>query len=123
MADVTRGIWSELDSSKPAIDLYRRNLQRAHVDLLVGGLDSNDPLSDLPALARAELTGLAGRSEKGAAAAGDDATARHLADMAARIRVALDKVKVESASSGAASRGAVRRGVEEEPESWCPGRW
>ena len=58
MSDLHAGIWGEL--AKPAaveIDLYRRNLQRAYVDLLAATLDNPSTDSDLPALARAELSG------------------------------------------------------------------
>ncbi len=113
IADVTAGIWSELDDApggKPAIDLYRRNLQRAHVDVLVRGLDTDRASSDLSALARGELTSLAARCADLESAAADVATSRHLADVAARIRLALDKVKVESS---APAQGAGRpRGIE-----------
>ena len=33
-ADLRTSIWSELRDRAPTIDLYRRNLQRAHVDML-----------------------------------------------------------------------------------------
>jgi hypothetical protein len=113
IADVTAGIWSELDDSpggKPAIDLYRRNLQRAHVDVLVRGLDTDRATSDLPALARGELAELAARCGDLGSAATDIATSRHLTDIAARIRLALDKVKVES--SAPAPGGGRPRGIE-----------
>ena len=112
MADVTAGIWSELTAPKPQIDLYRRNLQRAHIDLLVAGLDSDDAASDLPALARAQLVGLAERAQTLVSAGADEATTRHLADVAARIRLALDKVKVEEARSST-PRSPGRRAVTE----------
>src|SRR5262249_48560909 len=54
--DLHAGIWSEL-KARPVeidVDVYRRNLQRAYVDLLAGFLDNPADDSDLPALARAE---------------------------------------------------------------------
>jgi hypothetical protein len=116
MADVTAGIWRELDRPEVKVDLYRRNLQRAHVDLLVAGLDTEGVSSDLPALARSELAGLADRAREKGSAAGDPITADHLRDMEARIRLALDKVKVESERASAA-RAPARRGVD----TYCPG--
>ena len=56
--DLHAGIWSELKANPIEIDLYRRNLQRAYVDLLAGFLDNPSEDSDLPALARSELEGL-----------------------------------------------------------------
>jgi hypothetical protein len=99
MTELTDGLWSELGSSpggKTTIDLYRRNLQRAHIDRLIAGLDSEDPASDLPAIARTQLEWLADRCASQAPTGTDRMTQRHLEDAAARIRLALDKVKVET---------------------------
>lgn len=109
MADLTRGVWSELESNR-AIDLYRRNLQRAHVEVLADRLDSDDPGSDMPALARGELTRLLARAED--TAAGDEMTARHLQDVAARIRMALEKIMVEERATAPAD-GRQPRGFED----------
>jgi len=119
-ADVTAGIWSELDGSPggaPAIDLYRRNLQRAHVDLLARGLDADDPASDVRALARAELAGLMERCRAQAPSAADAATRRHLEDIAARIRKALDEIQVDTGAgpSGPDPRRRALEGVRSLP--------
>ncbi len=55
LADLRAGIWSELEQEAVKIDLYRRNLQRAHVDLLISRFQETSTTSDLPALARVEL--------------------------------------------------------------------
>jgi hypothetical protein len=112
MADVTAGIWSELEDGASSVDLYRRNLQRAHVDLLIGGLESNDPSSDMRALARAELRRVADLAANAADGA-DATTAVHLDDVAVRIRTALEKVRVETVG-GEGGRGGGRpgRGLE-----------
>jgi len=94
--DVSSGIWSELQDNAPGrIDLYRRNLQRAHVDLLTQRLESKDPASDLPALARGELTDLKKFCDQGMQHTGDETTRYHLGEISARIGRALDKVLVE----------------------------
>ena len=103
--DVTDGIWSELAASQPDISLYRRNLQRAHVDLLAGMLESKDPASDLPALARGELNLLHADCVKYASAAANSTTSRHLEDVAARIRMTLDKIKVLTTGGTPTARG------------------
>jgi hypothetical protein len=95
LADLTASIWSELDTSRPSVDLYRRNLQRAHVDLLAERLDADDPASDLPALARGELTELRARCHTALEAEPDTTTRRHLEDVSSRIGLALDKVRIE----------------------------
>lgn len=56
-ADLRTGIWPELAQDRVAIDLYRRNLQRSHVNSLVGLLGSG-AASDLAAVSRHELEAL-----------------------------------------------------------------
>jgi len=91
LGDLTNGIWSELGSSPVTIDLYRRNLQRAHVELLVERmLDEDDAGSDLPALCRGELRAILEALPNAQAGAADRTTALHLADVEARIEEALD---------------------------------
>jgi hypothetical protein len=95
LADVSAGVWSELSTNAPAVDLYRRNLQRAHVDRLANTMESGDSASDAPALARGELVDLLGKIRAGLEDQPDVTTTRHLSDVAARIELSLDKVKVE----------------------------
>jgi hypothetical protein len=97
-ADVRKGIWSELDG-KVATDVYRRNLQRAHVDLL--GMKLNPPPAVVPAglppgfvmppptplpgearaIIRAELTDLDGAIARALPRASDRETRAHLQDV------------------------------------------
>ena len=100
LRDLSRGIWSELSQEPVAIDLYRRNLQRAHVEVLADQLGSEFPDSDLPSLSRGELVALgdALANHLRRSAIGDEETRLHLADLEARIRQVLDP---------AAGRGAV----------------
>jgi hypothetical protein len=91
LADVRKGIWSELDGESVAIDLYRRNLQRAYVEHLSAFVNNPAPASDLPALARNELRALEKRiSELGEDKIADGTTAAHLQDTRARIEQTLD---------------------------------
>ncbi len=95
MSDLHEGLWSELKDKPIDVDLFRRNLQRAYVDLLgnVVGSSSND--SDLPALARAELKRTLDELKT---VMSDDATQItpasrvHLDDLRARIELALDPI-------------------------------
>jgi hypothetical protein len=43
LGDVRRGIWSELDTPSVSIDAYRRNLQRAYLDLVNAKLNAPPP--------------------------------------------------------------------------------
>ena len=113
--DVSTGIWSELDpSSADTIDLYRRNLQRAHVALLAGRLTAEEATaSDLPGLARGELTRIL--DAIGPAMAGnrfDETSALHLSDMQARIREHLNPLleRDPNADSFASPASAPRGG-------------
>jgi hypothetical protein len=90
LADLTGGIWSELAAEQLQIDLYRRNLQRAHVALLISQLQTGQSSSDLPALARAELWGLRLRIEPLVTRALDPVAKAHLAQLLAVIKLALD---------------------------------
>lgn len=93
LRDLRMGIWSELDQDEVSIDLYRRNLQRAHVEILAGQLGDDFPDSDLPALARGELSALHGALHsllRFPGGTGDEETRLHLEDLNARIQAALD---------------------------------
>lgn len=113
--DLRKGIWSELASRK-AIDSYRRNLQKVHVEKLIALLDPPAPTpnqnfggfsspffpaspaspvadprkSDVISLSRAHLNAL--KSEIGAALPGttDKMSRYHLQDVLVRINQALD---------------------------------
>jgi hypothetical protein len=70
------------------IDLYRRNLQRAHVTLLAGMLSANGE-SDRSAVARQELTTLRSHIRRRMAAA-DSVAQAHLQAVMADIARAFD---------------------------------
>jgi len=101
LADVHKGIWSECDQAPVQIDLYRRNLQRAHVAVLTAEVDKTDASSDLPALTRGELERIAATLEQARKkASADEMTSRHLKDLAKRVKDALEgkKKKAEAAN-------------------------
>jgi hypothetical protein len=106
LEDVRLGIWTELESYPVVIDLYRRNLQRAHVELLSGYVKTEKPQSDLPALARGELTSIVARIDASAGKEKERTTALHLADLKARIQQVLDPRPPKETPNGqqAASR-------------------
>lgn len=43
LADVRKGVWTELSSSRPVIDAYRRNLQRSYLDIANTKLNAPPP--------------------------------------------------------------------------------
>ena len=91
LGDIRKGIWGELDRSPLKVDLYRRNLQRAHVEALAAELAKTDASSDLPALSRGELVSLGQTLESTRTKAkADTMTQRHLDDLIHRVKKALE---------------------------------
>ena len=116
--DLHDGIWSELKATPIEIDLYRRNLQRAYVNLLAGFLDNPSEDSDLPALARAELEGLS-KDIKAILDTGNVATLitrDHLQDIKTRADHALDPIPSAPAPQRSPFGLPVRRGGDEASE-------
>ena len=90
-ADLRTGLFRELAPGGPVvIDLYRRNLQRTYVDLLADQVRNPVASSDLPALARHELSALRTRLESFRGSGGNPVVEAHLRDLVARIVKALD---------------------------------
>ena len=94
MTDLHAGIWGELSKTPIDIDLYRRNLQRAYVDLLAAPLDNPSAESDLPALSRTELTQVLKELKTviDSKAETSAITRAHLEDIKTRIEQALDAI-------------------------------
>ena len=92
MADVRRGIWSELEGAGPVrIDVYRRNLQNSYIDLLSNKLNVRPSVTDdYRALIKAELRDLSAAIAAASARATDRQTRAHLADARDQIAKALD---------------------------------
>jgi hypothetical protein len=91
LADLRRGIWSELSATSVAIDPYRRNLQRAY--LTVMGDKINGRLAatgDGRGLARGELRAIDLAAQGAIARAADAITRAHLRDVRDRIAKILD---------------------------------
>jgi hypothetical protein len=123
MRDVSSGVWSDLGERPPVIDLYRRNLQRTHIELLASRLESADAGSDMPALARGELTWVRGRVEKALGNRPDEVSRRHLSDIAARIDMTLEAMLVrQNAPQGGDGNGerSARPPVRPEEPCWRP---
>ncbi|MGH9789119.1 MAG: zinc-dependent metalloprotease, partial [Candidatus Acidiferrales bacterium] len=96
LADLFTGIrgalWAELDSGS-AINSFRRNLQRAHLNQLIQlavAAPAGAP-EDAVTLARADLVDLQGKIDRALASGSLDYTNRaHLEETRARIRQALE---------------------------------
>ncbi len=91
--DTRKGIWMEL-SSGAAIDPYRRNLQRAYVDMMGDMVhqDSDDiAQSDIRAMARATLVELEDDISDSLKKQSDATSKIHLKDILARLEALLDE--------------------------------
>lgn len=94
LGDVRKGIWSEIDSREVHIDAYRRNLQRAWLDLMAEGVNAREPGDEHP-FVRGELSALKadiGRllARPRSAEVMDLSTRLHLEDAQKRITNILD---------------------------------
>ena len=89
-SDLRTGLFRELDAKPAEIDLYRRNLQRAYVDMLIANVKTPAVNSDLPAYSRAELEAIRELARKADATGAKPVVQMHLKDLEARISKALD---------------------------------
>jgi hypothetical protein len=105
MNDVKSGIWKELTTGK-AIDPYRRNLQKAHVEALINivdppassaapangnpALNVNTKNTDVVSVARAQLVALKKQVDGAIPGTTDKMSKYHLQDVSFRIKKALD---------------------------------
>ncbi len=90
LAELRAGLWSEARAGRE-ISVYRRNLQRAHVERLTELMeDDAESPSDIGALARAELQAIAGQAVAAARRYRDGIVKYHLQEVAAGIGETLD---------------------------------
>ncbi len=91
MADVRSGVWSELTARSFRINTYRRNLQRAYLDIFDANLNGEDvPHTDMNPLIRGELQELNSQLRRALERAADRITRLHMEDMQVRIARILD---------------------------------
>ncbi len=101
LSDLRGGIFTELTLGTAKVDPYRRNLQRAYVELLAGRV-ATPASDDARAAVRAELKGLQGLFAAKAAGA-DKPTRAHLEDLKDVIVKALDPKTAPSTMPNAPS--------------------
>ena len=90
LADVRRGIWRELDAESVRIDPYRRNLQRAYLDLMSDKVNGRGTADEGRPLARGELRTLQQSVRVALAKVTDRETRFHLEDVRDQIVKILD---------------------------------
>ncbi|MGB3541966.1 zinc-dependent metalloprotease [Rubrivirga sp.] len=105
--DLRGRVWSELEDARPAIDVYRRNLQRGYVERLSSlmtederelpssirylGVDVSQ--SDIRASARGSLRRVEAEARTALDRTTDAATRDHLEDVVARVEAVLDPAR------------------------------
>ena len=119
LADVRSGVWSELSSPTPVVDAYRRNLQRAYLDIAntkVNGAAQAAPQGLPPGFAamfvtsgderafyRAELRDISNAAQTAIAKTSDRATRVHLENVRDQIDKILDPKDSGRANAAAAN--------------------
>ena len=113
LQDVRTGIWSELDSNSVKVDAYRRNLQRAYLEIMDNKLNGGQAVTDdARPFIRGELRALDAEIERVLARSANRATRLHLEDARNQIAKALDpKFARPAPSSGPGGR----RGLHDQP--------
>ncbi len=111
LADVRKGVWSELGTTAPVVDVFRRNTQRVYLDTLDNRLNENGATSDeVRALLKGELKLLDAQIKAVLPAVTDAATKRHLEDAREQIATTLDPHAMRTppapAGGGRGGRGA-----------------
>ena len=89
--DVRRAIWSEIDATAVQVDPYRRNLQRAYLDVMNDKINGRQAsASESRSLARNELRTLDGAARTALMRTTDRTTRAHLQDVRDQIARILD---------------------------------
>ena len=89
LADLRAGLWAELDAPAIRIDAWRRNVQRAWLEVIERSL-GRSAAGDVRPFLRGELRTLDGAIDAALARAGDRATLLHLEDVRDSIARTLD---------------------------------
>ena len=119
LADVRKGIWSELAAPSVKVDAYRRNLQRAYVETLserVNGRQS--AANDSRAFFRGELRALDRELQAALLKTSDRTTRLHLDDVRNQIARALDPTVRETTPPGGV-RAFDGLGEAASATDWC----
>jgi hypothetical protein len=106
LADLRRGVWSELSTPGRAVDPFRRNVHRLYLDAIDNRLNGGaEPAPDVRALLRGELRSLRAQLVAAIPAVTDRASRLHLEDSRDQINEILDPRAMRQPA--VAGRGAV----------------
>ena len=107
LADVRRGIWSELAAPARPIDQFRRNVQRIYLDALDARLNSASPPPEVRSLLRGELRTLRADIVRTLPAVTDRLSRLHLEDARDQIDEVLDPRAMRDSAGGGGGRGGL----------------
>jgi uncharacterized protein DUF4953/uncharacterized protein DUF5117/uncharacterized protein DUF5118 len=111
LTELRKGVWAELAKPGAAIDIYRRNLQRAYLGTIDDRLNGNtEPSDEVRALLRGELRALDVELQGATAGTTDVSTKRHLQDSRDQIAAILDPRAMRTRGTPAAAGGRGGRG-------------
>jgi len=105
LTDLRAGVWAELAKPGTAINVYRRNLQRAYLDNLDQRLNGAGSSAEVRSLVKGELRALDGQLESAVGAATDELTRRHLVDCRDEIATILNPRVPRDAGGAGGGRG------------------
>jgi hypothetical protein len=112
IADVRKGIFSELATASPTIDVFRRNTQRVYLDTIDNRLNENGATSDeVRALFKGDLRLLDAQIKAKLPTVTDAATKRHLEDAREQIAMTLDQHAMRTPAAPAAGGRGGRGGT------------
>ena len=105
LTDLRAGVWSELAKPGTAINVYRRNVQRAYLDNMDARLNGGSS-DEVRALVKGELRALDAQLQSALGGASDEVTRRHLSDCRDEIAAILNpRVPRPAAGPGAGFGG------------------
>jgi len=107
LADLRRGLWSELATPARPIDQFRRNVQRIYLDALNARLNGATPPPEVRSLLRGELRTVRAAIARALPAVTDRLSRLHLEDARDQIDETLDPRAMRNSAAGAGRGGAV----------------
>ncbi len=106
LTDLRQGLWSDLSTPATPIDVFRRNVQRVHLDVIDTRLNgAEEPSDEVRALLKGELRAIDQQIARALPAITDVATRRHLQDARDTIAASLDPRAMRTRTVAAAGGG------------------
>ncbi len=119
-ADLRKGIWRELEAPSVKVDPFRRNTQRAYLEVMGDKLNGRTaPVDDTRGLVRAELRAVDASARRALVKATDRATRVHLEDVRDQIAKILDpKFAAPATAPGGGGQGQGPQGLDVIESCW-----